>query len=410
MVGDVHTPLDRRLSVPDLTMLTQTAWNQVPDGWHVLVDVLPLMVWTAQPDGSLEYCNQTWQRYTGLTCQQAQSQGWRMVVHPEDFPHFANCWNQALHTQEGYEMECRLLQAGDAQYHRHRCQTFPLRNEQGEILLWVGTCTDMETPQSAQDKTAQNLHLIQQVTDTTTRPDYPTAFTDSELVEALGSLLHAQDTKTIAVEDGELEAVSHHIEHELAQAYDTTIEGWSRILDLRDKEAEGHSQRVTDMTLTLARSMGMSASELVYIRWGALLHDIGKMGISDSILLKPGLLTDVEWEIMRNHPEYAYQMLWPVAFLRPAMDIPYCHHEKWDGSGYPNGLKGEQIPLAARLFAVVDVWDALGSDRPYRAGWPEDKIREHILAEAGSHFDPRVVAMFLKTFDMSERGQSRPTR
>ncbi|MBI4316523.1 MAG: HD-GYP domain-containing protein, partial [Chloroflexi bacterium] len=130
-------------------------------------------------------------------------------------------------------------------------------------------------------------------------------------------------------------------------------------------------------------------------RRGALLHDIGKMGVPDSILLKPGPLTDEEWVIMRLHPQLAYDMLSPINYLRSALDIPYCHHEKWDGTGYPRGLKGEQIPLAARPFAVVDVWDALRSDRPYRAAWPEEKVIEHIKAGSGSHFDPQVVEAFL---------------
>jgi PAS domain S-box-containing protein len=182
---------------------------------------------------------------------------------------------------------------------------------------------------------------------------------------------------------------------ELAQAYETTLEGWSRALDLRDKETEGHTQRVTDMTVRLARAIGLSEAELVQVRRGALLHDIGKMGIPDSILLKPGPLTEAEWEVMRKHPSYAHDLLTPIAYLHEALDIPYCHHEKWDGSGYPRGLKGEHIPLAARLFAVVDVWDALRSDRPYRAGWPDERVREHIRSLAGTHFDREVVRLFL---------------
>jgi len=183
---------------------------------------------------------------------------------------------------------------------------------------------------------------------------------------------------------------------ELALAYDVTLEGWSRALDLRDKETEGHTQRVTEMTVRLARAMGVSEAELVQIQRGALLHDIGKMGIPDAILLKPGPLTDEEWEIMRRHPVYAYELLSPIAFLKGALDIPYCHHEKWDGTGYPRGLKGEQIPLPARIFAIVDVWDALRSDRPYRAAWGEERVREHIRSLSGTHFDPRVVKAFLE--------------
>jgi PAS domain S-box-containing protein len=184
---------------------------------------------------------------------------------------------------------------------------------------------------------------------------------------------------------------------ELMLAYDSTLEGWSQALDLRDKETEGHTRRVTVATVRLAQSIGVPSTELVHIRRGALLHDIGKMGIPDSILLKPGPLSKEEWEIMRRHPVYAYRMLSPIPFLRPAIDIPYCHHEKWDGSGYPRGLKGEEIPLAARIFAVVDVWDALRSDRPYRRAWSEEQVREHISKLSGTHFDPEVVTAFLNT-------------
>ena len=183
---------------------------------------------------------------------------------------------------------------------------------------------------------------------------------------------------------------------ELFNAYDSTIEGWSRALDLRDKETEGHSQRVTEMTMKLANMAGVSEAELVHIRRGALLHDIGKMGIPDNILLKPDKLSDEEWIIMRKHPVFAFELLSPIAYLRPALDIPYCHHEKWDGSGYPRGLKGEQIPLAARLFAIVDVWDALRSDRPYRKGWTKEKVIEHIKSLSGTQFEPSAVELFIK--------------
>jgi putative nucleotidyltransferase with HDIG domain len=188
---------------------------------------------------------------------------------------------------------------------------------------------------------------------------------------------------------------------DLALAYDDTLTGWSRALDLRDKETEGHSQRVTEMTVRLARRMGVDDSEIVHIRRGALLHDIGKMAIPDSILHKPGSLSGDEWEIMKKHPVYAYEMLSPIAFLKPALDIPYCHHEKWDGSGYPRGLKGEQIPLAARVFAVVDVWDALRSDRPYRKARPREMVYAYVREQSGKHFDPRVVEAFVELMETS---------
>ncbi len=198
---------------------------------------------------------------------------------------------------------------------------------------------------------------------------------------------------------------------ELALAYDTTLEGWSRALDLRDHETEGHTERVTGMTVRLAHAIGMSADDIVHVRRGALLHDIGKMAIPDSILLKPGPLTEEEWRIMRMHPVYAYELLSPIEFLRPALDIPYCHHERWDGSGYPRGLLGEQIPMAARLFAVVDVWDALRSDRPYRRAWPEAKVRNFLVSMAGKHFEPLAVEAFMDIVDSSlvELARNRPS-
>ncbi|MGE5223930.1 MAG: HD domain-containing phosphohydrolase [Omnitrophica WOR_2 bacterium] len=182
---------------------------------------------------------------------------------------------------------------------------------------------------------------------------------------------------------------------ELTLAYDATIEGWSRALDLRDKETEGHTQRVTEMTLRLAELIGVNRSSIVHLRWGALLHDIGKMGIPDSILLKPGPLTDEEREIMYRHPVYAYEMLHPIPYLHQAIDIPYYHHEKWDGSGYPARMHEDQIPLAARIFSVVDVWDALRSNRPYRPAWANDKAIAYIREQSGKHFDPLIVEAFL---------------
>jgi len=178
-------------------------------------------------------------------------------------------------------------------------------------------------------------------------------------------------------------------------AYDATIQGWSQALDLRDKETEGHAQRVTEMTLRLAQQIGIPNTELEHVRRGTLLHDIGKMGIPDSILLKPGKLTEQEWVIMRRHPVFAFELLSAIAYLKPALDIPHYHHEKWDGSGYPDGLKGDQIPLYARIFAVVDVYDALTNERPYRPAWTVEKALAYIREQSGTHFDPRVVEAFL---------------
>jgi PAS domain S-box-containing protein len=183
----------------------------------------------------------------------------------------------------------------------------------------------------------------------------------------------------------------------LTLAYNATIEGWAHALDLRDRETQGHTQRVAEMAVKLARAFGMSEYELIQVRWGALLHDIGKIGVPDGILLKPGPLTDEEWVAMKKHPIFAYEMIAPIHYLRLALDIPHYHHEKWDGTGYPHGLKGVQIPLFARIFAIVDVWDALSSNRPYRPGWEKEKVHEHIQASSGTHFDPQVVDMFLHT-------------
>ena len=200
----------------------------------------------------------------------------------------------------------------------------------------------------------------------------------------------------IAIENATLFTGLQNAHAGLVQAYDATIEGWSRALDLRDKETEGHSQRVTELTLRLGRAAGMGENELMHARRGALLHDMGKLGIPDRILLKPGTLTDDEWVIMRQHPTFARELLAPIAYLQPALEIPYCHHECWDGTGYPRGLAGTEIPLAARLFAVVDVWDALRSDRPYRPAWPEAQVLTHIRSLAGTHFDPYAVELFLQ--------------
>lgn len=183
---------------------------------------------------------------------------------------------------------------------------------------------------------------------------------------------------------------------ELRLAYDRTIEGWARALDLRDEETEGHSRRVTDMTVSLAKRMGVPRDDLVHVRRGALLHDIGKMAVPDSILLKPGKLDQREWEIMKRHPTYAAELLGPIDFLRPALVIPLYHHEKWDGSGYPHGLKGKQIPIEARIFSVVDVYDALTSKRPYREAWQPQEAKRYIEEQAECHFDPTVVGTFLE--------------
>ncbi|HUS17663.1 MAG TPA: HD domain-containing phosphohydrolase, partial [Chloroflexia bacterium] len=207
----------------------------------------------------------------------------------------------------------------------------------------------------------------------------------------------------IAVDQAELFNHLQESNAELSLAYDATIEGWSAALDLRDKVTEGNSQRLTQVTLRLATAAGLPDTALMHARRGALLHDIGEIAISDRILNKPGPLDPDEWAVMRLHPVYARDLLAPIAFLRPAIDIPYNHHEKWDGSGYPRGLKGPEIPLAARVFAVVDVWDALSSDRPYRPAWPPEKVRQYLREQSGVSFDPQIVELFL-AIEASESG------
>lgn len=210
------------------------------------------------------------------------------------------------------------------------------------------------------------------------------------------------DQAAVAIDNARLIDQLQESNQDLEEAYQATLEGWVRALDLRDKETEGHTIRVTEITERLARRLGVDEDYLVHIKRGALLHDIGKMGIPDGVLLKPGALTPEERMLIEKHPMYAYEMLSPIKFLKPALDIPYCHHEKWDGSGYPRGLKGEEIPLAARIFAVADVWDALVSNRPYRKGLMPADVRKKIREQSGRHFDPHVVEAFF-TLDEGTR-------
>jgi HD-GYP domain-containing protein (c-di-GMP phosphodiesterase class II) len=220
----------------------------------------------------------------------------------------------------------------------------------------------------------------------------PGMFRESDM----GLISAFADQAAVAIDNARLFERLVAANEELEVAYDATLNGWVRALDLRDKETEGHTQRVTSLTVQLARYMGMNEGELIHIQRGALLHDIGKMAIPDAILLKPGDLTAEERGLIRRHPLFAYEMLKPIRFLHPAIDIPYCHHEKWDGSGYPRGLKEVQIPLSARIFSVVDVYDALTSNRPYRKSIEPEKVREYLREQAGIHFDAQVVDAFLR--------------
>ena len=199
----------------------------------------------------------------------------------------------------------------------------------------------------------------------------------------------------IAVDNAHLFSSLQQAHNNLIMAYDATIDGWSRAMDLRDQDSQGHAQRVTDLTLKLARAMGIGDEKLVHIRRGAVLHDIGKIAVPDTILLKTEPLTSEEWQKMSKHPEFAYQLLSSIGYLQPALEIPYCHHENWDGTGYPRGLKGEEIPLSARIFAVADVWDVITSDQPNRRGMPREDALNYILEQSGKAFDPQVVKVFI---------------
>lgn len=228
--------------------------------------------------------------------------------------------------------------------------------------------------------------------------DAPRRFSPSEI--DLSYMLSFQ--VSLAIANAKLYQKAQQAIADISQAYDATLEGWSRVLDMRDHVTDEHTHRVADLTVALATKMGVPEADLGHIRRGALLHDIGKMAIPDSILQKTDALTDEEWEVMRTHPEKAYRILSHIEYLTPALDIPYCHHEKWDGTGYPRGLKGEEIPLAARLFAVVDVFDAITTDRPYRKAWGLEDALNHIKEESGKYFWPEAVNVFCEM--MKESG------
>jgi len=223
---------------------------------------------------------------------------------------------------------------------------------------------------------------------------------DAELLALVGN------TAAIAIQNAGLFDRLQGAHRELVDAYDATIEGWGKALEMRDRGTHGHTRRVVDLTLQLARRLGVVEPDLSHIRRGALLHDIGKMGIPDRVLLKPGSLSSEEWALMYRHPEFAYELLKSISYLKPALDIPYCHHERWDGTGYPRGLQGTQIPLAARIFAVIDVWDALTSDRPYSKAWEPAVALQAIRQQAGRHFDPRIVEVFETMIESINDGPS----
>ncbi len=276
-----------------------------------------------------------------------------------------------------------------------------LKHDLGQIIRWrhedldvMDNCRELILPEERTTDTHGIEHFMQTI-------KRPIIGPNGKVDQVLGVTVEITARKR--AEERVVQANS-----ELAQAYDATIEGWSRALDLRDRETEGHSLRVTNMTLRLAKRIGIDQSESLNLRRGALLHDIGKMGIPDEILFKKGTLNADEWIVMRKHPTYAYEMLKPIDYLHPALVIPKYHHEKWDGSGYPENLEGEMIPLAARVFAIVDVWDALTSDRPYRSAWGTEEVMEYIKKNSGTHFDPKVVKVFMQNLDDIIKNNAQP--
>lgn len=209
------------------------------------------------------------------------------------------------------------------------------------------------------------------------------------------------NTAAIAIYNVRLAQNLERTTQDLTNTYEAAIDGWTRALELRDFTTERHTQRVVALSMELGKKLGLNSNDLLRIRRGAQLHDIGKMGIPDKILLKPGPLDDSEWRIMRRHPVYAYELLRPIPHFNDIIDIPYCHHEKWDGSGYPRRLKGEEIPMTARIFSIVDVWDALSSNRPYRSAWPANQVMDYIHYQTNKQFEPRVAHAFLELMSTS---------
>ena len=277
--------------------------------------------------------------------------------------------------------------------------------ERGEPVL---TTNAQEDPRFEQQKSvlAHNLRSILCVPLKLKDETIGVIFVDSRVFSGLFEVSDLEilsafaDQAAVAIDNARMFEKLQKANAELKDAYDATLRGWALTLELRDKETEGHTQRVTALTQVLAKKLGVNGQQLEHIKRGSLLHDIGKMAIPDSILLKRGGLTLTERKFMELHPEFAKDMLEKIEFLHPAMDIPYCHHEKWDGSGYPRNLRGEEIPFAARIFAVVDVWDALTSERPYRKPLEPEEVRKHIREQSGKHFDPRVVEAFLSMKDI----------
>jgi PAS domain S-box-containing protein/putative nucleotidyltransferase with HDIG domain len=312
---------------------------------RVLLDNMPTLIWQSDAQGHCTYVNAKWRAFTGRSLEQAVDDGRLQAICAEDRDHYLAVYKASCVERQPFEIQYRI-RCHDGQSHCIFEMGSPSYDAGGRFSGYVGSCIEITTSQQ------------------------------QDCMELLDSLRNAN--------------------HSVERAFDETLEVWSRAMDARKKEAEGHTLRVARLTMDVAHLMGMSGEELVHARRGALLHDIGDMRVPDAILLKPGPLLPSERAIMHGHPTYAYEMLYPIEYLRPALDIPYCHHERWDGMGYPRGLKAEQIPLAARVFAVVDVWDVLHSERPYRRAWPDSEVWEYLTEQAGSEFDPAVVQAFCR--------------
>ncbi len=276
--------------------------------------------------------------------------------------------------RESFSYEKRLVRKNGEVFWANLISTL-VRDEFGKPLFTIGMMEDITSRKIAEEKEV----IAQQ-----------------ELQDLLNKADQSRQVLLSLIEDQKIaEKKLKTLATDLMVAYDSTLEGWSHALELKEQETAGHSRRVVDLTLTIAKKLGVSGDDLVQIERGALLHDIGKMGIPDNILLKPGPLTEEEWVIMKRHPVYAYNLLSKIEFLKPALDIPYSHHERWDGSGYPQALAGKDIPLAARIFTVIDIWDALSSDRPYRKAWKREDILAYIRDISGKQLDPEIVELFL---------------
>ena len=306
----------------------------------------------------------------------------RDVTYVEDIPinlKMIEEYKEGL--RESFNVEKRMQRKNGEIFWASLISTL-VRDEYGKPLFTIGMIEDITNRKLAEEREVKAQQKLQ---DLLTKAD--------QSRQALLSLIEDQKISEIELK---------RLTSDLIVAYDSTLEGWSHALELREQETAGHSRRVVDLTLNVARRLGVTGDDLVQIERGALLHDIGKMGIPDNILLKPGPLTEEEWVVMRKHPIYAYDLLSKIDFLKPALDIPYSHHERWDGSGYPRGLIGKEIPLAARIFAVIDIWDALSSDRPYRSAWQREDILAYIRDISGKQLDPEIVDVFLNIVDQKD--------